>query len=136
VSGLVLDASVAFAFVAPDEDDPLQSTTKLLESEGAIVPVSWRLEIANALLLAQRRGRIDGAFRSRALSELGDMPISIDGETNQHAWEHTITLAERYNLSTYDSAYLELALRLSLPLATLDEELRASARRARVPLLD
>jgi predicted nucleic acid-binding protein len=136
VSGLVLDASVALAFVASDEADPLQTTVDLLEAKGAIVPASWRLEIANSLLLAQRRGRIDAAFRRQALSELGDMPISIDGETNQHAWEHTLTLAERYNLSTYDSAYLELALRLSLPLATLDEELRAGARRARVTLLD
>jgi predicted nucleic acid-binding protein len=136
VSGLVLDASVAFAFVAPDEGDPLEATTKLLETKGAVVPASWRLEIANALLLAQRRGRIDGAFRRQALSELGDMPISIDDETNHHAWERTLTLAERYNLSTYDSAYLELALRRGLPLATLDEELRTGAMRARVALLD
>ncbi|HUJ02039.1 MAG TPA: type II toxin-antitoxin system VapC family toxin [Rhizomicrobium sp.] len=136
MSGLVLDASVAFAFVAPDEGDPLPTTTELLETEGAIVTASWRLEIANALLLAQRRGRIDSTLRRQALFELGDMPISIDGETNQHAWEHTLTLAERYNLSTYDAAYLELALRSNLPLATLDEDLRAGARRERVKLLD
>jgi predicted nucleic acid-binding protein len=136
MAGLVLDASIALALVMPDEKRPLVSTLRLLESAGALAPVTWRLEIANVLLKAERRKRISASFRRQAIIDLSSLPISLDPDTNNHAWSETLTLAERHKLMTYDAAYLELALREGLPLATLDERLSAAALRCRVTLLD
>jgi len=93
------------------------------------------LEVANVLEMNVRRGRHDAAFRDAALEDLAVLPISIDAETDRQAWGATVRLAARHRLTTYDAAYLELAQRRGLPLATLDKELRDAATAEGVLLL-
>ena len=133
---LVIDSSITLAWVYSDETTP--AVTQVLETvstSGAWVPVLWRLEVANVLQMGVRRSRHDAAFRDATLADLSLLPVSTDGETEKQAWGATLRLAERHQLTVYDAAYLELAQRRGLPLATLDEELRAAAERERLPLL-
>jgi predicted nucleic acid-binding protein len=90
--------------------------------------VLWRLEIANSLTVAVRRGRIDANFRRAALSDLALLDITTDAETDAHAWGETLNLADCFQLTVYEAAYLELAKRRTLPLATLDSELTTAAK--------
>ena len=133
---LVIDASLTMAWYFEDESTP--TTDALLDrvaASGAVVPGLWRLEVANAFQMAVRRERIDAVYRDASLAELGYMPITIDTDTNSYAWSTTLRLAERFALTLYDAAYLEVAQRRSLPLATLDKELRAAAPEVNVELL-
>ena len=133
---LVLDASVALAWCFNDEETA--TSTKLLErvtAPGPFVPSLWRLEVANALQIGVRRGRIDVDFRDASLADLALLEIAIDDDTDTHAWGATLQLAARLALTVYDATYLELAQRRGLPLATLDERLRVMARGLGVPLL-
>jgi predicted nucleic acid-binding protein len=133
---LVLDSSVALAWCF--EDERTAATLAVLDrvtDEGAVVPVLWSLEVLNALLMAERHSRLDGHGRHRLAGLLRDLPIAFDPETAPQAWSATIQLAERCRLTVYDAAYLELAERLELPLATLDRDLRAAATSLAVPLL-
>jgi predicted nucleic acid-binding protein len=100
---------------------------EIVNESGAWVPSIWRLEVANSLQTGLRRGRIDAAFRDAALADLSLMDISIDPETDDHAWTTSLRVAERHRLTLYDAAYLELAQRRNLPLASLDRELLAAA---------
>ena len=84
---------------------------------------------------AIRRKRIDAIFDNDALVKLSAMPITVDTETDLHAWTTALCLSERFGLTLYDAAYLELAQRRDLPLATLDSDLRAAARALSVRLL-
>ncbi len=84
--------------------------------------------------MAMRREPIDAAFRDRALAHLADLPIAVDPETNAHAWTTSLRLADRFDLTLYDAAHLELALRRRAPLATLDEALRSAAAALEAPL--
>jgi predicted nucleic acid-binding protein len=99
------------------------------------VPSLWRLEIANALEMNVGRGRRNAAFRDATLEDLAVLPIAIDTETDERAWGATLQLATLHRLTVYDAAYLELAKRRELPLASLDTELRAAAATERIPLL-
>ena len=125
---LVLDSSVTLAWVYSTETTEAISDVlaRVIES-GAWVPALWRLEIANVLEMGVRKGRTDAAFRDAALADLALLPITVDPETNHHAWGATAKLAARHRLTLYDAAYLELARRRSLPLATLDQDLRTAA---------
>jgi predicted nucleic acid-binding protein len=105
-----------------------------LATTRAIVPALWPLEVANALLMGERRRRATEADTLKWIGILAGLPIAIDGETNVHAWSDTLNLARRHNLSAYDAAYLELAMRRGLPLATLDEQLKVAARAVGVRL--
>ncbi|MBS0639737.1 MAG: type II toxin-antitoxin system VapC family toxin [Acetobacteraceae bacterium] len=69
------------------------------------------------------------------MAELAYRPIALDAETNSHAWSTTLNLAGRFGLTLYDAAYLEVAFRRALPLATLDRELRAAASALNVAVL-
>ncbi len=125
---MVIDASLTLAWYFVDEGTP--ATDELLDrvaGEGALVPGLWRLEVANGFQTALRRRRIDARYRDASLNELALLPITIDADTNGHAWTTTLRLSERFKLSMYDAAYLELAERRSLPLATLDRDLRKAA---------
>jgi predicted nucleic acid-binding protein len=93
------------------------------------------LEVLNVLLMAQRRGRMTRAARRDRIEFLRKLPITLDAETAAQAWDAANGLAERHRLTLYDAAYLELAQRLELPLATLDADLRAAARAVGVALL-
>ena len=94
---------------------------------GALAPGLWPLEVLNGLLVAERRGRLNASRRNRLAGFLRALPISLDDETASQVWTATAGLAERFALSAYDAAYLELAQRHSLPLATLDRDLRTAA---------
>ncbi len=133
---LVLDSSVALAWIYADEGtERIQQLVERVIVAGAYVPTLWRLEVANSLLMAVRKGRIDAAFRDAALRDLADLNIMADLQTDVFAWSSTLRLAEKHKLTLYDSAYLELALRRELPLASLDKELRAAGDAAGVTLL-
>ena len=131
----VLDGSVAMAWYFADESDPYaDSVLAALGSARALVPSLWPLEVANAVLVGERRRRSTEAQAAAWLGILGSLAIEVDGETTSHAWSSTPALARSQNLSAYDAAYLELAMRRGLPLATLDDKLRAAARAVGVPL--
>lgn len=107
----------------------------LVSNQGAWVPSLWRLEVANILEMGVRRERHDAAFRDATLADLALLPVHIDPETDRHAWTATLRLAERHRLTLYDAAYLELAKRRDLPLATVDIDLRAAASVENIRLL-
>jgi len=133
---LVLDCSATLAWVYGDETTGAVSDVfERVASGGAWVPSLWRLEVANVLEMGVRRRRHDAAFRDATLTDLAILPIRLDPETDQHAWSATARLAARHSLTLYDAAYLELARRRDLPLATLDRELRAAALAEGVPVL-
>jgi predicted nucleic acid-binding protein len=132
----VLDSSVTLAWAYAEKTTPaVRQVFDRLADQGAWVPSLWRLEVANVLETNVRRGRRDAAFRDATLEDLALLPIAVDTETDRHAWSATLRVAARHRLTTYDAAYLELAQRRALPLATLDSELRAAAEIEGVPLL-
>lgn len=133
---LVLDSSATLAWIYPDETtDALQQIFEIVAEDGAFVPALWRLEVANSMTAAVRRGRIGVEFRNAALADLALLHITTDPQTDAYAWTTTLHLADRFRLTLYDAAYLELAHRRSLPLASLDGELCAAGRALGVPLL-
>jgi len=132
----VLDCSIAIGAALPDEMIPL--AVELMERasrEGAFVPAHWPLEVANALVMAVKRHRIDEEFARAALGNFAAIELAIDEETSEAAWSAIPQIAFRSNLTTYDAAYLELASRRGLPLATLDARLVAAARAAGLQVL-
>ncbi len=133
---LVLDSSVTLAWVYSYETNSAVShVLDLVNGDGAWVPSLWRLEVANILEMGVRRGRYGAEFRDATLADLSFLPISIDTETEKQAWGATLRVAERHRLTLYDAAYLELAQRRGLTLASLDLELRAAAKAEDVALL-
>jgi predicted nucleic acid-binding protein len=133
---LVLDSSAALGWIYPDEDsDAATIILELVVESGAWVPSLWRIEVANSLQVGIRRGRIDRSFRDTALGDLARLDISVDAETSNFAWTGTLQFADRFNLTVYDAAYLELAQRRSLPLGSLDTALCAAARQLGVPVI-
>ena len=133
---IALDTSATIAWVyAGETSRPVRAVFDQVMESGAWVPGLWRLEIANVLEMGVRRGRHDAAFREVTLADLALLSIQVDPHTNDRAWGATIRLAERHRLTVYDAAYLELALRRGLPLATLDRELRVAANAENVTLL-
>jgi predicted nucleic acid-binding protein len=131
----VLDASLALAWVFDDEGSPPLDILARVRSDGAFVPGHWRLEVANALRIAVRRRRFTDEFAAASLVDLNGLRITVDPETDRHAWGRTRQMSDEYDLTVYDAAYLELALRLALPLASYDRNLNRAAKRARVEVL-
>ena len=126
---LVLDGSTTVAWIYQDEiSDATGRILALVTESGAWVPSIWRLEVANGLQTGIRRGRIDTTYRDAALSDLALLDIAVDPDTDRCAWTSTLRLADRFRLTLYDAAYLELAQRRSLPLASLDLALCEAAR--------
>ncbi len=128
----VLDCSATVPWVFASEATPAtDALLDVLTSGGkAWVPALWHLELGNVLLGAQRRGRIDQAGITGFLSALTAYDIEVDGHTMALAWSQTLALADRFALTVYDAAYLELTLRRRLPLATLDKALLAALKKA------
>ena len=132
----VVDSSVALSWCFEDERTPsLVALLDRVTDSGAVAPSLWPLEVLNALLAAERRRRVDFIKRHELIGALQSLPIALDTETAAQAWITTNRLAEQYRLTLYDAAYLELAQRLDLPLATLDADLREAANALGVPLL-
>jgi predicted nucleic acid-binding protein len=133
---LVLDSSAALAWIYGDEaTEPIRRVFNAVADEGAFVPSLWRLEIANSLTGAVRRGRIDHEFRRAALADLGDLDIVVDAQTDARAWNATLEFADRFRLTVYDAAYVELAERRALPLATLDRDMQRAGEKLGLRLL-
>lgn len=132
---LVLDSSVTLAWVLDDEDGlGPELLARLSATDDAIVPAHWILEVTNGLRMAVRRRRLAPDDPPRILARIGKQSIQIDVETSLRGWREIPELAASFNLTTYDAAYLELAMRADAPLATLDRDLARAARAARVPL--
>ena len=133
---VVIDSSVAMSWCFEDErTDAADAVLGRVAEFGAVATALWPLEVLNVLTQAERRQRIDEATRARLAGFLRELPVDIDDETVPQAWAVTAGLAARFRLTVYDASYLELAQRLSLPLATLDRELRAAAGALNVALL-
>ncbi len=132
----VLDSSIAMAWSFEDETSPYaDSVLDFLRKARALVPILWPLEVANALLMGERRQRSTEADSLRWIAILSSLPIRVDPDSGTRAWSDTMTLARLHGLTAYDAAYLELAVRQSLPLATLDTRLRTAAGTIGVTLL-
>jgi predicted nucleic acid-binding protein len=133
----VLDASVAVAWCFEDESTKFTESVLSLLEDGAeaMVPSIWPLEIANALLIAERRGRIAMARATALLQQIAGLPISVWTIDAKQAFEQILPIARQLSLSEYDAAYLDLALRRGLPVATLDAQLRRAAKATGVVLL-
>jgi predicted nucleic acid-binding protein len=124
----VLDGSVAFAWCFSDEANPYaDAVARKLPHMGAVVPSIWHLEVANAMLVGERRGRCDQADTSSWTAFLASLAIVVDEHSGPRIFSAVLALARAHNLSAYDGAYLELALRRGLPLASLDKPLNAAA---------
>jgi predicted nucleic acid-binding protein len=133
----VLDASVALAWCFADESSPYtEAVLNRLASGGeAIVPAIWPFEVTNALLVAERRKRVTVAQVTSVLDRIASLPIALDPSRVDRAFGPILLAARSEKLTEYDAAYLELALRESSPLATLDAELRRAARDTGVALI-
>lgn len=127
----VVDASVAASWLLPDEQRARAAYARL-EHDDAVTPALFWLEMRNLFLMNERRGRIDATMTDRALALLAALPITLDSAPDGPA---IMALARRHRLSAYDAAYLELAQRLNVPLATLDAALQAAARAEDVAVL-
>lgn len=136
MTGFVLDCSIAVAWCFEDEaSDNCDALLERVRDEGALVPSLWHLELGNVMIQAERRGRISSADVSTRLELIGDLPIVTDGETPQRALHEVLALARAETLTTYDAAYLELAIRRGLPLATNDKRLRNAGANTGVKII-
>jgi predicted nucleic acid-binding protein len=132
----VLDNSIALSWCFESEQTAdVMALLERVSEHGAVAPPLWPIEALNGLLVAERRQRIDRATAEQLVTFLRSLPIVIDDQTASRVWTMTAELARRFGLTAYDAAYLELAHRLSLPLATKDKALRAAARDAAIRLL-
>ena len=129
----VVDASVALGWALTDESHslPAQAMARLLASE-AWAPSLWWFELRNALVVNERRGRLSEADTTLFLNSVARLPVALDRDPDGAT---VLMLARRHRLTVYDASYLELALRLGLPLASLDSELRQAATACGVALL-
>jgi predicted nucleic acid-binding protein len=129
LNAFVLDASIAISWCF-EETQTLYATAVLsLISQGAEVhvPAIWPLEVTNALIKAFRRRHITREELFEYAQRLGELRITVDNEAPDRSFTDVITLAERYQLTTYDAAYLELAKRRSIPIATADGNILQAA---------
>lgn len=128
MSAFVLDCSVTMIWCFEDEIDPAcDALLDRLRRDEALVPALWHWEVANVLAMAVRKGRVVAAEVVSRLALLTSLPIRTDSEGFSRAWRETMALAEAHGLTVYDAAYLELALRSGVPLATRDKALRDAA---------
>lgn len=122
----VLDNSVTSGWYLENQANAYtDAIAERLESDTAVVPAIWELELTNVLRTACLRQRLDAERAQRILARLGELPIDVDRDAVPRA--QMLALALRHGISTYDAAYLELALRRQLPVATVDHALRDAA---------
>ncbi len=132
----VMDASVTMAWCFEDEATPYtESVLERLRVEEAEVPAIWSLEVANVLLVAERRRRLTESQTVRFTEILLALPVNVDTEAKERCLGPILSLGREFALSAYDAAYLELAARRGLALATCDEGLKSAAAQMGVPLL-
>ena len=129
---IVVDASVALALLSEEMHPALASALAELEQNEWVVPALWWFEIRNALIVNERRGRTSQQLSARSLHELSQIATTVDTAPNG---DNLMALARKHRLTVYEAAYLELAVRAGLPLATLDADLIAAAQGEQVPLI-
>jgi|ERR1700722_14690975 len=131
----VLDCSITMAWCFEDESNDYTDTIlENLKNTTAIVPTIWPLEVANVLLLSKKNKRITAVQSASFIDALLALPIVIDQSTTSRAMHSIFVLAGQLDLTIYDAAYLELAIRERIPLLTLDKLLIKAAKRLNVPL--
>lgn len=136
MTGLVVDASAVLSWCFEDEAGPhVEALIERIAAEGAAVPGHWALEMADGLVMGERRQRIKPAESMAFAALVEELPIVADEATGRRALHDTMSLAREHGLTAYDAAYLELAIRLGLPLATEDGSLTRAADRAGIALL-
>lgn len=136
IYAFVLDCSIAMAWCF--EDEKSEFTDKLLSQMGqhsVVVPTIWPLEVANVLLLAQRKKRLSAVQAASFIDALSAFSIIVDPSTTTRAMHTILRLAENTKLTIYDAAYLELAFREKIPLATLDKDLIVAAKSMKIELM-
>ncbi len=132
----VVDNSVVMTWCFRDEENEYSlKVLSMLEKSLAYVPAIWPLEAGNVLVCAERRGRINKSDSSYILELLSNLPIIVEQESSGRMLSEIFMLARDCGLSTYDASYLDLAMKMSLPLATLDEKLKKAARKCKVRLV-
>jgi predicted nucleic acid-binding protein len=129
---LVLDASIVVAWAFDEVSAAASAARERMRREPAVTPALWWFEVRNALVQGERRGRFTELRTGRFLRDLSRLAITIDRAPSEPS---VLTLARRHRLTVYDAAYLELALRECLPMATLDEALASAARAEGVSLV-
>ena len=134
MAAIVIDASVALAWVF-EEDRAAATIEAVIEKSELVAPWLWRLEVANAVLVRERRKLVTEAQAARLLALLDELPIEFIAEPEGRNVINLAGVARPYQLSTYDAVYFDLAHRMHLPLLTRDGNLRAAAKRAGVPLV-
>lgn len=132
----VIDCSLTMAWLFEDEKSSYsEKIFDQLEDEKAIVPSIWLLEVINVLLISEKRKRITSTHTSHFINVLTNLPIQIIENNNLSQHESVLFLAKKHDLTAYDAAYLDLASKFGVPLATLDKALSKAAKEAGVPLL-
>lgn len=135
ITPVILDCSATLAWLLPDEVTPeSEALLDHVQQYGALVPNLWGVEVANSLLVAERRGRIDAPNCGALLETLRDLPIREVDDALHYPFRCPLNLAKQYHLTLYDALYFELALRYSYPLATRDKALTTAASQAKVAL--
>jgi predicted nucleic acid-binding protein len=133
----VLDASVTLGWCFGDEEHAYaERVLRRLAKESAVVPAIWLFEVANGLVVAERRGRLTAGDVARVRAALAALPIEWEAPSVDKTLGEVLELARTHALSAYDAAYLELAMRRGCPLATADLALRAAAAEVGVGLVD
>ena len=133
----VIDNSVVMGWCFENEGNRYaEAVLESLEAGEALVPAIWPLEVGNVLLVAERKKRLSEASVVRFLALLNSLPITVEPEPPERMLKEIVSLARAYNLSTYDASYLDLAMRLGLPIATQDASLARAAKKCRVPAFD
>jgi predicted nucleic acid-binding protein len=136
-NGIVIDASVALAWCFPDEASEYADGVLVgLDGRTAMVPAIWSPEITNALLVGERRKRIRQPEVRRFLELLKGLSILEDGQPFAETVSNVLPLAREYDLSAYDAAYLDVAVRHEAPLATLDKALQKAGRAAGLKIFE
>ena len=138
MSRFVLDASVVLTWCFPDEasEKAIEISERFASGDRAVVAPFWRLEVLNAILTGEKRNRLTRDLTSAFLEDLNRLPVDHDEESNSvAAFASTHELCRRHGLTAYDAAYLEIAIRHKIGLATLDRELIRAAAAERITLL-
>lgn len=134
---IVLDTSLVGPLAIPDEQPSLSlSAIETLFEAPVTVPSHWRLEVANMLRTAVRRGRLAASARRGVFERLAALRIDVDPHTWDQAWAATVILSDRHGLTPYDASYVELSKRLGASLATRDRALARAARDEAIAVVD
>jgi predicted nucleic acid-binding protein len=135
-AAFVVDCSIAMAWLFHDEATPKTAALlNRLANETALVPDWWFIEMTNVLAMSERKGRITPTQSDAFIADLSKLGIERDAEAPERAFTQLLALCRTHRLTSYDAIYLDLAMRRSLPLATLDDDLRKAAKKVGVALL-